>query len=73
MINRSHLRAGIPLALLVVALMSAACMPSAPMPSPATDAPPAPTLAQAETDKRGIQVGMDADGNFYRGDPNAPV
>jgi protein-disulfide isomerase len=40
--------------------------------APPTPAPtPAPSISQAELAQ--LQVGRDADGNFYRGDPNAPV
>jgi protein-disulfide isomerase len=39
---------------------------------PPTPTPtPAPSISQAELAQ--LQVGRDADGNFYRGDPNAPV
>ncbi len=40
--------------------------------APPTPTPtPAPGISQAELAQ--LQVGRDADGNFYRGDPNAPV
>jgi protein-disulfide isomerase len=40
--------------------------------APPTPTPtPAPSISQAELAQ--LQVGRDADGNFYRGDPNAPV
>jgi hypothetical protein len=36
--------------------------------------PPAPTpVAIAPEKLASLQVGVDADGNFYRGDPNAPI
>lgn len=73
MINRSHLRAGLPLALLVVALAAAACLPGTPAPAPATDIPLPATPIPPANSEDGIQVGVDADGNFYRGNPNAPV
>jgi protein-disulfide isomerase len=39
---------------------------------PPTPTPtPAPSISQAELAQ--LQVGRDAEGNFYRGDPNAPV
>lgn len=42
------------------------------MQAPPTPTPtPAPSISQAELAQ--LQVGRDADGNFYRGDPNAPV
>jgi protein-disulfide isomerase len=40
-------------------------MPPTPVPTPA------PAISQAELAQ--LQVGRDAEGNFYRGDPNAPV
>ncbi len=64
--------------LLAAGLLVAACMPGTPVPPlstttapPATSAPPssnAPGITPS-----GLQVGVDADGNFYRGDLNAPV
>ncbi len=39
---------------------------------PPTPTPtPPPSISKAEL--ASLQVGRDADGNFYRGDPNAPV
>ena len=40
------------------------------MPPTPTPTPP-PSISKAEL--ASLQVGRDADGNFYRGDPNAPV
>ena len=40
----------------------------------ALQAPPTPTpVAIAPEKLASLQVGVDADGNFYRGDPNAPI
>jgi protein-disulfide isomerase len=71
------------LALIVIGLVAAACAPAAPQateaPQPAaTVAPatgaPAPTAATGgEAAAADIPVGVDADGNFYRGDPKAAV
>ena len=37
-------------------------------------APPTPTPVAIAPEKLAkLQVGVDADGNFYRGDPNAPI
>jgi protein-disulfide isomerase len=75
-------RALIPLALLIVALVAAGCAGiSAPVPTPApqanTPAPSGqPTQAAgpaAPATAKDIPVGVDAAGNFYRGDPNAAV
>jgi protein-disulfide isomerase len=42
--------------------------------NPPTPAPPTPTpVAIAPEKLASLQVGVDADGNFYRGDPNAPI
>ena len=73
-------------ALLVVALVGVACAPAAPA-APAATAAPAPSPAsapattapvqtaapQAPAGKLDLPVGVDADGNFYRGDPKAAV
>ena len=74
-------------ALLVVALVGVACAPAAPA-APAATAAPAPSAApaapattapvqtaapQAPAGKFDLPVGVDADGNFYRGDPKAAV
>jgi len=75
------------LALLVVTLISVACAPTTPAGSGATaaatqaaqpaPATAAPTAARAPTATVGrlsdLPVGVDAAGNFYRGDPNAAV
>jgi protein-disulfide isomerase len=74
------------LALLAVALIGAACAPAT-LPAPtATSAPtpviaqpmaptrPAATLAPVQQGKKiDLPMGVDADGNFYRGDLKAPV
>lgn len=78
---------GLLLALLVVTLLGVACAPTpqtgpgataavtqAAQPAPATAAPiatggPATTAAKVSD----LPVGVDAAGNFYRGDPNAAV
>ncbi len=66
-------------ALLALGLLMAACAPSA---LPPTAAPPqiAPTASipvanptPASVTIGDVPVGVDAAGNFYRGDPNAPV
>ena len=77
------------LMLTLVVLISAACAPSAPAaptPSAPTQAPPAtsgpaaakagpvaPGAANQPARPSNLPVGVDADGNFYRGDPKAPV
>jgi protein-disulfide isomerase len=43
-----------------------------PPPTPAADATPTP-VAIAPQKLASLQVGVDADGHFYRGDPNAPI
>jgi protein-disulfide isomerase len=77
----------LPLLLLVVALVGVACAPATPAEPNATAAPaPSAVPAAAETTapvqteapqapagKLDIPVGVDADGNFYRGDPKAAV
>jgi protein-disulfide isomerase len=77
----------LPLLLLVVALVGVACAPAAPAalnataapaPSavpaaPATTAPVQTAAPQAPASKLDLPVGVDADGNFYRGDPKAAV
>ena len=74
----------LPVLLLVVALVGVACAPATPgtnavpAPSaapaaPATEAPAQPEASQAPAGELDIPVGVDADGNFYRGDPKAAV
>ena len=74
----------LPLLLLVVALVGVACAPAAPSatavpaPSavpaaPATTAPVQAEAPQAPASKLDLPVGVDTDGNFYRGDPKAAV
>jgi protein-disulfide isomerase len=73
------------LALVAVALLAAACRPAGsptPLSTPGAGAastqqpgasatqPPAPTAALPAAD---LPVGVDADGNFYKGNPNAAV
>ena len=84
--NRVRL-VGLPLLLLVVALVGAACAPAtpaapgataAPAPTsvpavPATTAPAQPEASPVPATKLDLPVGVDSDGNFYRGDPKAPV
>ena len=42
--------------------------------TPPTPAPPTPTPVVIAPEKlASLQVGVDEDGNFYRGDPNAPI
>ena len=63
--------------LTVVLAAGAGCVPAAPQPvSSATLAPPTAAATAAATQPAGspaLPVGTDADGNFYRGDPKAPV
>lgn len=67
--------------LLGLILMAAACAPStvaplstpAPGAAPATGAPATNAAAQPAGSGSDLQAGVDADGNFYRGDPNAAV
>lgn len=84
---RSH--AWLPTVLLVFALALAACAPAAPgspttAPAGSAGQTPVPvagpakpggsTPAAAQPGKKlNLPVGVDADGNFYRGDPKAPV
>ncbi len=87
MTHRPRLSARTLLALLVLALALAACAPATPVPAP-TAAPAQPTAAVAGPPaaapkapatvapagkKLDLPMGVDADGNFYRGDPKAPV
>jgi hypothetical protein len=73
-------------ALVVAACAGAAPIQTPPTPAPANDTPapaaqatqPAesgetPSATTAPGQALDLQVGVDADGNFYRGDPNAPV
>ncbi len=78
---------GLPMLLLVVALVGAACAPAAPAApgataapaptsapaAPATTAPAQPEASQAPASELDLPVGVDSDGNFYRGDTKAPV
>jgi len=77
------------LALLLVVFIGAACAPSTPAASsqgkpaqPASTAnapaaekagPVAPGATTKPSKVSNLPVGVDADGNFYRGDPKAPV
>ena len=77
------------LVLLLVVLVGAACAPSTPavpsqdkptQPAPAANAPAAekagpvvPDAAAKPSKVSNLPMGVDADGNFYRGDPKAPV
>lgn len=72
------------LAVALVALVGVACAPASPAPQPspaphatAVAAPSAAPATAAATSAPGgsveLQAGVDAEGNFYRGDPNAPV
>jgi protein-disulfide isomerase len=77
------------LVLILAVLIGAACAPSTPAaPSQNKPTQPAPTTNAPAAEKAGpvapgavnqparpsnLPVGVDADGNFYRGDPNAPV
>ena len=86
---RPRIRPGIVilgLMLLLAVLVGAACAPAAPAPSaptqpaPATSGPAAPKAgpvapgsATQPSRPSNLPVGVDADGNFYRGDPKAPV
>jgi len=78
---------GLALALIAVAWIGAACAPATPAlpaatsaptaavasPSTPTSAPVANPPATSAANLVDVPVGVDADGNFYRGDPNAPV
>jgi protein-disulfide isomerase len=84
--NQLRSRAGLrllalALALCAAVLVSAACAPAAPTVAP-TAAPIAPATSAPEPTaasgsepvaKVDVPVGVDADGNFYRGDPKAAV
>ncbi|MCX6032379.1 MAG: hypothetical protein NT169_24185 [Chloroflexi bacterium] len=82
--HRSLFKPMYALALIATALIAAACAPATP-PAPAiiqvptgvvaTAAPAAVTTTPVSEPgkKLDLPVGMDADGNFYRGDPKAPV
>jgi hypothetical protein len=77
------------LVLLLAVLVGAACAPGTPAgPTPGAPAQPAPATSGPAAPKAGpvapnsatqpsrpsnLPVGVDADGNFYRGDPKAPV
>ena len=52
--------------------MPTVAQPVAPTVAPAQPVANAPTAAQPSM-KSALPVGVDADGNFYRGDPKAPV
>ncbi len=87
--HRPRFRPMSALVLIAIVLIGAACAPSAPAGPVATSAPAvaqpvAPTAAPAQPvanapaapqpgKKVNLPVGVDADGNFYRGDPKAPV
>jgi protein-disulfide isomerase len=71
-------------ALLVVALLAAACGGGGQAPAPtqppgqatapaAATQPSATQAAPGESRPLDLPAGVDADGNFYLGDPNAPV
>lgn len=69
---------GLAALLLVVALAVGACVTPTPAAPAATTVPatsaPAPTTASAEPIASSkLPAGVDAEGNFYRGDPNATV
>ena len=86
---RSRIRPGIAvlgLMLLLVVFVGAACAPSTPaappQDKPAATAnapaaekagPVAPGAAAKPSKASNLPMGVDADGNFYRGDPKAPV
>ena len=84
--NRVRL-VGLPLLFLVVAVVGAACVPATPATSgataapaptsapvaPATTAPAQPEASPAPVSQLNLPVGVDSDGNFYRGDTKAPV
>jgi len=73
------------LVLIVTGVMAAACVPAAPatpvatstLAATATSAPTASPIAtatpQAPAARVDLPAGVDADGNFYQGDPKAPV
>lgn len=70
------------LAVLAVMLLGTACAPSTPAAPLSTSAPPLATAAQAaqpaatqdaQAKPLDLPAGVDADGNFYLGDPDAPV
>jgi protein-disulfide isomerase len=74
------------LVLLLVVLVGAACAPSTPAapsqdkPAPTANAPAAekagpvaPGAAAKPSKASNLPMGVDADGNFYRGDPKAAV
>jgi hypothetical protein len=70
-------------ALIVVTMVGAACAPAKPTGAGATAAPTqtaqpapatsAPTVARPAARVSDLPAGVDAAGNFYRGDPNAAV
>jgi protein-disulfide isomerase len=80
---------GLGLMLLLLALVAAACAPSTAPPATARPATALPATSAPAVEKAGpvapsaptvqprkavdAPVGVDADGNFYRGNPNAPV
>lgn len=62
------------LGLFIVALAVAACMPGTPaLPTPTVILPTATVAPPTSSDSGEIPAGVDADGNFYRGNPNATV
>ncbi len=75
---------GLVLAALLVALLAAACVPTGTAPTPLSTAAPVPAQpaaapttgsqpALAPVQPLDLPAGVDADGNFYRGDPKATV
>ncbi len=70
---RSSRLAWLSVGLLALGLLAAACMPGTPVPPLSTVTAPTATSAPPATSASGIQAGVDADGNFYRGNPNAAV
>lgn len=84
-ISKRRLRwTGLSLAFLLTLLLAAACAPTSALPAPlstATGVPPQPTAAATADSQPAampaepleLPAGVDADGNFYRGDPQAAV
>lgn len=82
-LRRQYLRPVLLLALLGLILLLAACAPTTPA-APlststpeaagvATSAPAADPVTSPSVDLTNVPVGVDADGNFYRGNPDASV